>query len=262
MAGSKKLLQNLSAGVLTLTLNRPEVNAFDEDMVAEMRLAMKRAEDKDIRCVLLTASGDVFSAGQDLASFKREGNSPFRSHVLRTYNPMIVQFRRLEKPILAAINGPVAGAALGIVLACDLRIACDSAQFVVGFSRLGLSLDSAVSLLLPTLIGLGRAFEFSTSNEPISADQAQAWGLVNRVVPDSELLEQATSWANQLAHGPVHAFGLTKRAFNRAVLGNLEKVLDYEAHLQEIAGQGIEHREGIEAFLEKRTPMFHRLSKI
>ena len=257
MMDIKNLSTGIKDGVLTITIDRPKVNAFNLALIAALQDAFKQAErDSAVRCVLLTAAGSHFSAGQDITDFKSEGDIPFRYHLLRTYNPLIMQIRRLEKPVLVAINGVVSGAALGIVLACDLRIASEQARFVVGFAGIGLAPDSGVSLLLPALIGLGRAAECAFSNIPISAEQALAWGLVNRLVPSAELGEQAAFLAAALALGPVHAMALAKRAFNKAVLGNLEQVLDYEAHLQEIAGQGAEHKEGVSAFLEKRLPKF------
>jgi len=237
MSASEILLTELNQGVLTITLNRPKVNAFNFEMIAAAQAAFKAAaSDPQTRCVLLTGSGSAFSAGQDVSEFRQGGEVPIRYHLLRTYNPLILQIRRLEKPVLAAINGVVSGAALGIALACDLRMAADTASFVVGF--LGMS-------------------EFTFSNAPIDAGQALAWGLVNRVAPAAELASQARDWARQLAHGPVGAMGLAKRDFNKAVLGNLEGVLDYEAHIQEIAGKGREHQEGVAAFLEKRSPEFN-----
>lgn len=257
MSTSEIVLTEVNQGVLKITLNRPKVNAFNFELIAAVQAAFKQAErDAQVRCVLLTGSGSVFSAGQDVVEFRQAGEVAYRYHLQRTYNPLILQIRRLEKPVMAAINGAVSGAALGIALACDLRIAADNARFVVGFGGIGLAPDSAVSLLLPTLIGLGRASEFTFSNLPISAEQALAWGLVNRVVPAAELSAQAAEWARLLALGPVHAMGLAKRDFNRAVLSNLEQVLDYEAHIQEVAGQRAEHKEGVTAFLEKRMPDF------
>jgi 2-(1,2-epoxy-1,2-dihydrophenyl)acetyl-CoA isomerase len=191
-----------------------------------------------------------------LSEFRQVEDLSYRRHLQKTYNPLILQIRRLGKPVLAAIQGAVSGAALGIALACDLRIAAEQARFVVGFGGIGLAPDSGVSVLLPALIGLGRALEFTFSNAPIGADQALAWGLVNRVVPAAALHEQAFAWARQLAGGPVHAMGLAKRDYNQAVLAHLEAVLDYEAHIQEIAGAGDEHQEGVSAFLEKRPPDF------
>lgn len=251
------LLVDLANSVLRLTLNRPKVNAFNFELIEALQGALKRAErDEAVRCVLITGNGKAFSAGQDVSEFRKAENISFREHLQRTYNPLILQIRRLEKPVIAAINGAVSGAALGIALACDLRIAADTSRFVVGFLGIGLAPDSAVSLLLPALIGLGRAGEFAFTNTPIPAEQALAWGLVNRVVPGAELAMQSAAVAEELARGPVHAMGLTKRAFNKAVLGNLEGVLDYEAHIQEIAGKGAEHMEGVSAFLEKRAPTY------
>jgi 2-(1,2-epoxy-1,2-dihydrophenyl)acetyl-CoA isomerase len=162
----------------------------------------------------------------------------------------------LEKPVIAGINGTVAGAALGIALACDLRIASDQARFLVGFVGIGLGPDSGISVLLPALVGLGRATEMAYTNAPVSAQRALEWGMVNRLAPQDQLLEQARQWAAELARGPIHAMGLAKRDFNKAVLGNLEQVLDYEAHIQEIAGRGADYKEGVQAFLEKRQPNF------
>lgn len=257
MAAYDNILTNIEMGVLSIHLNRPKANAFNLEMIDELMSALKQAaRDPEIRCVLLSGQGGVFSAGQDVKDFEHEEGSSFRAHLKRTYNPLILQIRRLEKPVVAAINGPAAGAALGIALACDLRIAANTARFVVGFLGIGLATDSAVSLFLPSLIGLGRAAEHAFTNEPISAEQALSWGLVNRLAPPEELQDTASEWAVSLAAGPVHAMGLAKRAFNRSVLGNLEEVLDYEAHNQDIAGRGIEHQEGVRAFLEKRPPQF------
>lgn len=246
---------NLHDGVLHIEFNRPGVNAMTVDMVAQLQVAFKQAErDDGVRCVLLTASGSTFCAGQDLGEMQTKAGLSFREHLLKTYNPLILQIRRLEKPVLAAIQGAAVGAGLGLALACDLRIASPGARFLVGFAVIGLAPDSAVSLLLPLLIGLGRATEAAFSNTPLNADQALAWGLVNRVVPQAELPAAAAEWAKQLARGPVQALGLAKRDFNKAILPHLEAVLDYEAHNQELASRGIEHREGLRAFLEKRAP--------
>jgi len=254
---SALLLVEERNNVLIIKLNRPKVNAFDIDLIKDVSATFRQAEhDNHVRCVLLTGKGEVFSAGQDIRSFYKTEDVSIRSHLLQTYNPLILQMRKLEKPIVAAINGIVSGAALGIALACDLRIAAENAHFSVGFGRIGLAPDSAVSLLLPMLIGLGRATEFTFSNDPITAYQALAWGLVNRVVPDNELFGAALAWAKSLSVGSLHAMGLAKRAFNKAILANLEQVLDYEAHLQEIAGHTSDHKEGIKAFLEKRPPRF------
>ena len=257
MSGSEAVLNELRDGVLTITLSNSRANALSLVMIdALQKIFREAARDSQVRSVLLTGAGGVFSAGQDLTEIRQAENESFRNHLQRTYNPLILQIRRLEKPVLAGINGPAAGAGLGIALACDLRIASDTARFVVGFLGIGLAPDSAVSLLLPSLIGLGRAAEFTFTNEPIGAQQALNWGLVNRLVPSDSLSQQAFEWALAIAHGPVHAMGLAKRDFNKAVLSQLEAVLDYEAQIQEIAGKGDEHHEGVRAFFEKRAPRF------
>ncbi|MDD5468565.1 MAG: enoyl-CoA hydratase-related protein [Anaerolineales bacterium] len=257
MPSSPHVICEQKERVLSITLDRPKVNALDAAMLASLQEALQgAARDPQVRCVLLSARGAAFSAGQDIGEAEPGKQGAYRAHLLTTYNPLIAQIRRLEKPVMAAIQGPVSGAALGIVLACDLRIAAEEARFIVAFLGIGLGLDSAVSLLLPATIGLGRAMECALCNAPVSASQALEWGLVNRVVPGAELHKEAERWANELAQGPTRTMGLAKRAFNKAVLGNLEGVLDYEAHLQEIASHTSEHREGLSAFLERRAPRY------
>lgn len=254
------LLTTLQAATLTISLNRPErANAFNFEMIAELRTALEQAAtDSQVRCVVLTGAGNSFSAGHDITEMlaaQGQGIS-YREHLEETYNPLILQLRQLEKPVVAAVNGPVAGAGLGVALACDMRIASETALFTVGFSGIGLVPDSAVSLLLPALIGLGRATEFSFTNQPIIAAQALEWGLVNRVVPESRMADAVGKLAAGLVAGPTGAYGLTKRLFNKNVLPNLEEALAFEGELQEIASKGKEHVEGVKAFLEKRKPSF------
>ncbi len=255
---STPLSASLQAGLLTLTLNRPErANAFNVELIQELQKAFSGAEnDSQTRLIVLTGSGRAFSAGQDISEMKQGDSISYRQHLEETYNPLILQIRRIEKPVIAAVNGACAGAALGIALACDLRFASEESSFVVGFSGLGLVPDSAVSLFLPLLIGLGRAEEFYFSNAPISAQQAVEWGLVNRVFSSASFMQETMGYARQLVDGPVRAFGLAKQAFNRAVLPNLEETLKSEGELQEIASKHAEHKEGVSAFLEKRNPKF------
>jgi len=246
-------------GVLRVSLNRPKANAFNSAMIDEWLQVLKEsARESWVRCLLLTGSGRFFSAGQDVTALGQNGGQvSFRAHLQRTYNRVILRMRQLEKPIVAAINGPAVGAGLGVALAADLRLAGQSASFIYGFTGLGLTADSATSLTLPLLMGLGRATEMAFTNHPVSAEQALAWGLVNRVVPDDRLMPEAQALAAELAAGPTLAFGLGKRAFNRNFLRDLEGALEYEAQLQEIAGRTEDHRGGLAAFLEKRQPEFH-----
>lgn len=253
----KTVITEIQDGVLSITLDRSPVNAIDKQMALDLRAAFQQAaNDPSIRCVLLAARGENFSAGQDLAEAASAEETNYQEHLRLTYNPLILQIRRLEKPVLAALHGSVAGAALGIALACDLRIAAENTRLVVGFLRLGLAPDSGVSLLLPALVGLGRASQLALLNTPVDAPTAIEWGLVNRVAASGELTRQAMAWANELKRGPLQTFGLTKRLFNRNVLGNLEEALEEEAHVQEIAHHTPEHQEGLQAFLEKRPPNF------
>jgi 2-(1,2-epoxy-1,2-dihydrophenyl)acetyl-CoA isomerase len=248
----------LDQGVLKLTLDHPKANAFNRPMVDELNAALKRAaSDEAVRCVLLTGAGRFFSAGQDLAEIGQvEGQVAFRQHLERTFNPLILRLRGLEKPVIGAINGPAAGAGLGIALATDLRLASEQASFLFSFSGIGLTADSGTSLSLPRLAGLARASYLAFTNQALTPEQALDWGLINQVWPADELVPEAEALARRLAAGPTKAFGLTKRAFNRAVFPDLAEALDYEAQLQSIAGHSADYQEGVAAFLEKRPPNF------
>lgn len=249
---------DLKSGAAILTLNRPSrANSFNFEMTSALMDALSNAEnDPQVRCVVITGGGKVFSAGQDITEMKQGGGVvSYREHLEKTYNPLILQIRRMGKPVVAAVNGPCAGAAFGIALACDLRIAHSRAYFVVGFSGIALAPDSGVSLLLPKYIGLGRAQEYFYSNKPITSHLAYQWGLVNQVggFNFNALILQI---AGRLAAGPREAFAAGKKAFNAAILPNLEEALHYEGILQDEAGRSAEHREGVAAFLGKRPPKF------
>ena len=253
------LRSDLKNNVLLLTVDRPKANAYNLELIAELQTAFKQAaKDPKTRIVVLTGAGRVFGAGQDieemlaLAKQTEGGELSFREHLLNTYNPLVLQIRQIEKPVIAAVNGTCAGASLGIALACDIRIAADTAKFVVGFSGVGLVPDSGVSLLLPALIGLGRSLEYTFNNQPILAEKALDWGLVNKVVPFDDLMQVALMTAHELCKGPVGTFGLAKRVYNKASLPNLQEALEYESYIQQVAGNQPEHKEGMAAFLEKR----------
>jgi len=247
------LLNELKSGMAILTLNRPaRANAFNFEMTNTLKDALTQAEnDSNVRCILITGSGKVFSAGQDITEMKQGEQISYREHLEKTYNPLILQIRNMGKPVIAAVNGACAGAALGIALACDLRIAHSSAYFVVGFSGIALAPDSGVSLFLPKYIGLGRAQEYFYSNKPISAQLAYQWGMVNQV-GGFNFQKLVMQIANELATGPREAFAAGKKAFNQAMIPNLAESLNYEGILQDKAGKSAEHREGVTAFLEKR----------
>ena len=255
---TSSLLSSSKAGVRTLTVHRPErANSFNFDLILALQNALdESARDPGTRVVVITGSGNIFGAGHDITEMlQAAGQVSYREHLEKTYNPLILKIRQIEKPVIAAVNGMCAGASLGVALACDLRIAADEAKFVVGFSGIGLVPDSGVSLFLPAIIGLGRAAEFYFSNEPINAETALKWGMVNRVVPFN-LMEAVQVTAAGLAQGPIGAYGKAKLAFNKAMYPHLEEVLAMEADLQEEAGRSMEHRQAVEAFLGKRKSKF------
>ena len=253
------ILFNVENGVATITLNRPEkLNAFNDLMIDETAAAFKQAgRNKEIRCLVLTGNGRAFSSGQDLADVtERAGTFSIGDHLRHGYHKLLKQMVQLEKPIVGAINGIAAGAGCGIALATDIRIAADTASFMLAFSRVGLVPDSGTNWFLPRLIGQARAYEMAVTADKIQAETALDWGLVNRVVPADQLAETVAAWTGPLAKGNTLAYGLTKRAMNQAWNTDLFGALEYEAHLQEIAGRSYDNKEGVTAFLEKRPPQF------
>lgn len=251
------LVWELADGVLTLTLNRPEVlNAVNDRMAQELLDALRRAgRDEQVRSVILTGAGRAFCAGQDLRE-RVGGEFSYAQHIRSRYAPVILQLQGLEKPVLAAVNGVAAGAGASLALACDLRVASEDASFLQAFTRIGLVPDSGATYLLPRLVGLGKAFEMCYLAEAIPAQEALRLGLVNWVVPGPELMAKAREVAGRLAAGPTRAYGLTKRALLRNLNADLASALDYEAMLQDAAGRTEDHREGVQAFLEKRPPRY------
>jgi 2-(1,2-epoxy-1,2-dihydrophenyl)acetyl-CoA isomerase len=250
----------VEGGVATLTLNRPKVlNALNKQMTDEIQDALKQAErDKTIRCLVITGSGRAFSAGEDLTAHTGgfSGRSSVADAVRTRYNPIVLKMRGLEKPIIAAVNGVAAGAGMSLALAADMRIAADNAKFIMAFSRIGLVPDSGGSYFLPWLVGVGKAAELCMLAEDVPADEALRIGLVNKVVPADQLAEATATWANKLAQGPTLAYGLTKRALNRALHAQLHEILEYEGHGQDTASRTADAQEAIAAFVEKRTPRF------
>ena len=251
-----------SNGVLWITLNRPDkLNAFNEQMGVDLLEALKEGEkSQEIRCIVMTGEGRAFSVGEDLNTNKTmmESGKPvlLGEVVKRKYNPIVQRIRKMEKPVLGAINGITAGAGLGLALACDLRAASDKATFHEAFIKAGLVPDSGTSFWLPRILGPGRAMEVGLLGEPIDAAKALNLGLVNWVFPDVTFRADAARIAERLAKGPTKAMGLTKRALNRAVVVDMDSALEYEMYLQDIAGRTRDHVEGVKAFFNKRDPNF------
>ena len=249
-------------GVLWIVLNRPDrLNGFNELMGADLLEALKEGErTQEVRCILLTGEGKAFSVGEDLNTNKNmmeSGKPVLLGEVLKTkYNPIDQRIRKIDKPVLGAINGITAGAGLGLALACDLRVASDRATFHEAFIKAGLVPDSGTSFWLTRILGLGKAMEVSLLGEPIDAMKALNLGLVNWVFPDDVFRAEAGRIAERLAKGPTKAMGLTKRALNRAVVVDMDSALEYEMYLQDIAGRTRDHSEGVKAFFDKREPNF------
>ena len=257
------LLAETTDGVLTLTLNRPEVfNAFNPQMGRDLTDALKGAgRDPAVRVVVLTGSGTkAFCSGQDLKTIDEvmpEGQAPSLGELIRQhYNTLILQMRRVEKPIVASVNGVAAGAGMSLALACDIRIAADSASFLQAFVNIGLVPDSGSMYFLPRIVGLAKAMELCLLGERVTADEALPIGLVSRVVPADQLPAATAELAGKLAAGAGKAIGLTKRGLNRSLETDLDGMLEYEALLQEVAGRTADFREGVTAFKEKRRAKF------
>lgn len=251
-------------GIFTITLNRPgALNALTDAMSGELTAALRMAQrDQQVRCVILTGTGRAFCAGQDLKDLAappsdRDDDGPYVAELLRQrYNPLIVRMRTMEKPVIAAVNGVAAGAGASLALAADLRIAAQSASFMMAFVHVGLVPDMASTLTLVQHVGHARAAELCFLGESLSADEAQRCGLVSRVVTDDELPAAVREMATKLAALPTRAIGLTKRALNHAWTATLDEQLEYEAFLQASAAQTADHQEGVQAFLAKRKPKF------
>jgi 2-(1,2-epoxy-1,2-dihydrophenyl)acetyl-CoA isomerase len=248
-------------GVLTITLNRPDVlNSFNTEMARELQGALRYAADEPaVRAVLLTGAGRGFSAGQDLSEALPHGDGPMPdiSQIVRdNYNPIIRAIRHLEKPVVCAVNGVAAGAGANLAFACDLTIAAEEANFIESFAKLGLIPDTSGTFFVPRLVGPQRATGMFFLGEKISATKAKDWGLIWDVVPGSVLHDTAFALARLLATQATRGFGLTKRAMNRSFGNDLDAQLDVEADAMHEAGRTADYEEGVRAFLEKRKPVY------
>ena len=257
---SQPILHQLREGVAEVTLNRPEVlNSFNKPMARQLQsLLAEAADDPRVRCVLLAGAGRAFCAGQDLAEAVPSQGPPadVEEIVRHSYNPLIRTLRVMEKPVVAAVQGTAAGAGANIALACDFVIAASDASFLQAFCKIGLIPDSGGTYFLPRLAGFARASAMAMLGEKLPAEEALRAGLVYKVVPPSDLAEEARQLAVRLARMPTRALGLTKIALNRSLENDLERQLEIEAELQGVASRTRDYREGVAAFLEKRKPKF------
>lgn len=254
----KTILTETKENVLIITLNRPDVyNAFNETMLSELRDAFKNAaEDANIRCVILTGAGKAFCSGQDLKDFN-EKKITFKEALQQRYNPLIKQISSLPKPVICALNGVAAGAGLSLALACDYRIAVESASLTEVFINVGLVPDSGSCFFLPRIIGYARAFEMCVTGDKMSAREAKEIGLVNKIVSGNKLLMKSSETvAKNFAAKPTKTIGMIKELLNKSFESGLEEILELESNYQEQAGNSDDFKEGIASFLEKRKSNF------
>jgi 2-(1,2-epoxy-1,2-dihydrophenyl)acetyl-CoA isomerase len=249
--------------VAEITLNRPErLNAWTDQLGAELRSAiLEDAADDSVRAVLITGAGRGFSSGADVKEMLERGQNgdqgPDVGTLLRErYHPIIKGIRQLPKPVIAAVNGPAVGIGCSLALACDLIWAADSAIFGLAFVNIGLVPDGGSTMLVPIAVGKARALEMALLGDPVSAPQALDWGLINRVVPDGKLMDDARALARQLATGPTRSYANSKRALNNSLMRIMDEQLDLEAEIQSEMTRSEDFIEGISAFVGKREPNF------
>ncbi len=251
-----------SDGLGRITLNRPEtLNALGLEVAAEVTQVLENeAAADEVRALIVTGAGRGFSSGADLkAGFDpaEDGLPNIKQNLNGTYHPMIVALRRIEKPIVAAVNGPAVGIGCSLALACDLVLVAESAYFGLAFVNIGLMPDGGSTLFVPAAIGKARAFEMALLGSRVSAEQALDWGLVNFVHPDDALMDEAETLGRKLAAGPTRSYASSKRALNQRLYPDLDSQLDLEAELQHALARTGDFMEGVAAFAEKRDPAFN-----
>lgn len=254
------ILADIASGVMKITLNRPDIlNSFHLQMAQELHHALDVARaEKSVRAMLLTGAGRGFCAGQDLSAVPLEGAGKLDlgAIVKQTYNPVIMAIRKLDMPVVCAVNGVAAGAGANLALACDIVIASESASFIQSFSKIGLVPDTGGTFFLPRAIGLPMAMALMMTGDKISATRAAEVGMIYRVVPGDQLEAEAMKLAVTLAQMPTRGLALTKRALNASMSNGLEAQLELEEDLQREAGRTHDFEEGVAAFKEKRAPVF------
>jgi 2-(1,2-epoxy-1,2-dihydrophenyl)acetyl-CoA isomerase len=256
--GSPVVRYEVDGAVATITLDRPEaLNALTIAAKRELLAALVAARrDRAVRAVVLTGAGRAFCAGQDLKERLEPDAAPLEEELRERYHPIVTAMRSLPKPIVGAINGVAAGAGCSLALACDLRVASETASFALAFGRIGLVPDSGATWLLPRLVGPALAAEMALAGTTLDAVAAHRAGLVSRVVAPDELPGAAREIAERIAAGAPQAVAMTKRALQRSLEAGWLATLEYEADLQGAAGRTADHAEGIRAFLEKRPAAF------
>ncbi len=252
---------SIDAGVALLTLNRPEkFNSFNTEMHLEIREAIKEVRtNPEIRCLLISGNGRAFCAGQDLGdrSVSVGDEAPDLGESVETnYNPLIRSITSLELPVICAVNGVAAGAGSSFALAADIVLAARSASFIQAFCKIGVIPDSGSTWILPRLVGMARAKGLALLGDKLSAEKAEQWGLIWQCVEDEKLKEDSLTLAKHLATQPTKGLSLIKRALKASTANSLDEQLELEKDFMRQAGQSEDYREGVAAFMEKRTAVF------
>jgi 2-(1,2-epoxy-1,2-dihydrophenyl)acetyl-CoA isomerase len=252
------ILSQQTGGVLKLSLNRPDkFNCFNRAMALELQQQLDKAASDDlVRCVLLTGEGKAFCAGQDLSEAIDPKGPGIKNIVEEHYNPIILKIRNLEKPVVCAVNGVAAGAGANIALACDVVLAAQSASFIQAFSKIGLIPDSGGTFFLPRIVGFQKALALALLGDKVTSADALQMGMVYKVMLDENIQHEAMQIADVLANMPTKGLGLTKKLYNQGLYNSLEKQLQTEGIEQIKAAATHDYQEGVNAFLEKRKPIF------
>lgn len=243
--------------VAIITFHRPEVfHSFNRSMALEMQHALDMCKAEHIRAVLIQGEGKAFCAGQDLAEVTGPNPPSFQTILSEHYNPIIERICALPKPVIAAVNGVAAGAGANIALACDIVLASSQAAFIQAFSKIGLVPDSGGSYFLPRLVGYQKALGLMLTGDRVSAEEAERMGMIYRVLPAESFHADSLAMAHQLSNMPTHALALTKQMMRQSMQSNLHEQLRLEEAMQIEAGQTADYHEGVQAFMQKRKPVF------
>jgi 2-(1,2-epoxy-1,2-dihydrophenyl)acetyl-CoA isomerase len=253
------ILLSIHNQVATITLNRPEVfNSFNREMALLFQNTLDQCQNNnEVRAIVITGNGKAFCAGQDLKEVTDPSLNPgFKKILEEHYNPIVLRIRKINKPIIAAVNGVAAGAGANIALACDIVVASDKAGFIQAFSKIGLVPDSGGTFFLPRLIGFQRASALMMTGDKVNAQEAQQMGMIYKVFPSEEFEEKIKEIAQNLAQMPTQALGFIKEMLNKSQTNTLEQQLDLESKLQIESAQSQDYQEGVNAFVAKRKPKF------
>jgi 2-(1,2-epoxy-1,2-dihydrophenyl)acetyl-CoA isomerase len=252
------VLFDVKDNVAIITLNRPEkYNALNREMAITIQNSLDECKTSNVRAVLIAGAGKAFCSGQDLEEVSNPASGVDVTVILKEhFNPIVKKIRKLEKPVIAAVNGVAAGAGANIALCCDIVVASKSASFIQAFSKIGLMPDSGGTYFLPRLIGWQKASALFMLGDKLSAGEAERIGMIYKVLDDDNFQQQVFDIAKALSQMPTQGLALTKQALNNSLVNNYEDQLHDEEILQERAGRTRDYKEGVQAFLEKRKPNF------